>query len=49
MHKELGLGGNLKDGITFADASKKIAEESVQRPNDPISLAGLEAGLSKLA
>ena len=49
MKNELGLGGIVKNDITFADASKKIAEESVQRPNDPISMNGLRAGLSKLA
>lgn len=48
MKKQLGLG-SAKDDITFADASKKIAQESVERPNDPISQAGLEAGLAKLA
>ena len=55
MMKDLGLGsiakkkGKKKEGITFADASKKIAEESERRPNDPISKAGLETGLAKLA
>ena len=49
MGKELGLGNISKKGITFADASKKLAKESEQRPNDPISQAGLEASLSKLA
>ena len=48
MHKQLGLGGAKKD-LTFAEASKKLAEESVERPNDPISLAGLNASLAKLA
>lgn len=56
MYNELGLGGNLNfkkgkknKGITFAEASKKLAKESEQRPNDPISAAGLNASLSKLA
>lgn len=51
MFRELGLGGTLKKGkgMTFADASKKLAKESETRPNDPISLAGLEASLAKLA
>ena len=55
MYKELGLGGALTKhhtkhkGISFADASKKLAQESEQRPNDPISIAGLEASLSRLA
>ncbi len=53
MYKELGLGGIIKKkgrkGMSFADASKKLAQESEQRPNDPISQAGLSASLSKLA
>lgn len=60
MYKDLGLGGiaskMLKHGgrvrhkgISFADASKKLSKESEQRPNDPISQAGLEASLAKLA
>ena len=49
MFHTLGLGGAMKKGLTFADASKKLAKESEQRPNDPISMAGLEASLSKLA
>lgn len=52
MYKELGLGGAIKKkgkGMSFADASKKLAQESEQRPNDPISQSGLEASLSKLA
>lgn len=48
-YKQLGLGGSLKNGITFADASKKIAKESEERPNDPISKAGLDEGLARLA
>jgi GH24 family phage-related lysozyme (muramidase) len=52
MYKELGLGGVMKKKgkeMSFADASKKLAQESEQRPNDPISQAGLQASLSKLA
>lgn len=49
LQKDLGLGNVGKKGITFADASKKLAKESEQRPNDPISQDGLEASLSKLA
>ena len=49
MRKQLGLGGNMKEDITFADASKKIAEASKERPNNPMDIAGLEAGLGKLA
>jgi hypothetical protein len=48
-YKELGLTNSGKKGISFADASKKIAEESEDRPNDPISKKGLQAGLLKLA
>mgnify|MGYP006874875714 CR=1 FL=1 len=42
MYKELGLGGVMKKKgkqMSFADASKKLAQESEQRPNDPISQA----------
>jgi hypothetical protein len=39
------LGGT----ITFAEASKKMAKESEERPNDPISIRGLEAMLKDLA
>ena len=49
LHRHFGLGGRLKDGITFADASKKIAKESEERPNDPISIAGLNETLARLA
>lgn len=53
MYKELGLGGVVKKKsdktMSFADASKKLAQESEQRPNDPISKAGLDASLAKLA
>lgn len=49
MYKDLGLGGKITKGITFAEASKELAKESEQRPNDPISKAGLEASLAKLA
>lgn len=40
--------GNNKD-MTFAQAAKKISKESEERPNDPLSKAGLEIGLSRLA
>lgn len=56
MYKELGLGGAVETrnkrknrGLTFAEASKKLARESEQRPNDPISQDGLQASLAKLA
>lgn len=38
-----------KKGITFADMSKKLAKESEERPNDPISMRGLEAFMTDLA
>lgn len=38
-----------KKGITFADAAKKIAKESEERPNDSISQRGLDVMLGELA
>lgn len=35
--------------ISFADMSKYLAKESEERPNDPISMRGLEAYMSDLA
>lgn len=35
--------------LTFADVSKEMAKESEERPNDPISLRGLEAFMADLA
>lgn len=35
--------------LSFADASKKLAKESEERPNDPISQRGLEAAMMNLA
>lgn len=49
MRKQLGLGGSLKKDITFADASKKIADDSKERPNNPMDEEGLKAALGKLA
>lgn len=34
--------------ITFADAAKKIAKESEERPNDPISRRGLISSMTRL-
>lgn len=34
--------------LTFADAAIQMSKESEERPNDPISRAGLEDGMSKL-
>ena len=39
----------LKDNITFADASKQLAKESEERPNDPISQKALNAAMADLA
>jgi hypothetical protein len=39
---------NILNGKTFADASKHLAKESKERPNDPISNAAIKAQLSKL-
>ena len=38
-----------KKDITFADVAKKLEKESADRPNDPISTAGLKAMLDELA
>ena len=35
--------------LSFAEASKKLAKESEERPNDPISTRGLEAIMADLA
>lgn len=36
-------------GETFADAARELQKESEERPNDPISKRGLEAGMLRLA
>lgn len=50
VNKELKkkYGINTKKKMSFADLSKKLTEESKERPNDPISKAGLDASLSML-
>ena len=40
--------GGIKD-MTFADVSKKLAKESEERPNDPISIRGIRAIMADLA
>lgn len=35
--------------LTFAEVSKKLAKESEERPNDPISIRGLDALMADLA
>jgi len=47
VKQKYGIRGT-KD-ITFADAAKKMQKESEERPNDPISQAGLNASLEALA
>lgn len=47
IRQQYGLRG--KKDITFADAAKKLQKESEERPNDPISAAGLDASLEALA
>lgn len=49
MRRQLGLGGNIKDEISFAAASKKIASAAKDRPNNPMDEAYLEDALAKLA
>ena len=49
MPKELKQQYKLKKNSTFADAAKKLSKESDERPNDPISKAGLDASMTKLS
>ena len=46
IRKKFKLGGTNK--TTFADAAKSVSKESEERPNDPISKAGLEDSMMKL-
>lgn len=48
MPKALKEQYKLKKNSTFADAAKKLSKESDERPNDPISKAGLNASMTKL-
>ena len=48
MPKEFKKQYKLKNNSTFADAAKKLSKESEERPNDPISKAGLDASMTKL-
>ncbi len=45
--KKFHLGGNLD--TTFADLSKKLEKESLERPNDPLSRAALKKQMHSLA
>lgn len=47
IKKKYKLRGTKK--ISFADASKQLAKESEERPNDPISKKGIQALMSELA
>ena len=47
IRKKYSMRGS-KD-MTYADIAKKLAKESEERPNDPISKRGLEANLIQLA
>lgn len=44
--KKFHLGGNLD--TTFADLSKKLEKESLERPNDPLSRAALKKQMHSL-
>lgn len=37
-----------KGKLSYADAAKKLSKESEERPNDPISINGLEASMAEL-
>ena len=43
--KEMAKKYRLRDNVTFAQAAKKIQKESSERPNDPISKAGLDKAM----
>jgi len=47
LRKKYGIRG--KKDLTFAEVAKRVQEESAERPNDPISKAGLEAIMQDLA
>jgi len=47
LKRKFGIRG--KRDVTFADAAKKLQKESEERPNDPISKAGLDDALEQLA
>lgn len=46
VRKKYKLRGT--NSLTFADAATQMSKESEERPNDPISKAGLEDGMLKL-
>lgn len=45
--KEYNLGGHL-NGVTFAEASKRLSRIADERPNDPIATRGQEMSLNRL-
>lgn len=47
VRTELGVKG--KKDMSFAEVAKKLEDESKERPNDPISTAGLDAMMKELA
>ena len=46
VQKKLGVSGS---NLSFADATKQLEKESIERPNDPVSSLGLKTSMSKLA
>lgn len=46
VKKKYKIRGNKS--LTFADAALQMAKESEERPNDPISQAGLDDSMTKL-
>lgn len=46
VKKKYKIRGNKS--LTFADAALQMAKESEERPNDPISQAGLDNSMTKL-
>ncbi len=49
VDKDMQKKYKLKKGSTYADAAEKLAKESEERPNDPISQRGLESFMGDLA
>jgi len=47
LKKSFGIRG--KKPMSFADMAQKLQDEAKERPNDPISKAGLDASLERLA
>lgn len=47
VRQALGIRG--KKSLSFAEVAKRLTKESKERPNDPISKAGLDAAMEELA